>query len=66
MSDQPSHRATRRNLATQPIPRGKPHPKNIRGNITLSPDELALALEFARADRLEQQLRGYAWKKRTA
>lgn len=65
MSD-PTHRATRRNLATQPIPRGKPHPKKLRGNVTLSPDELSTAMEMARDLRLKDDIRRYAARKRTA
>ena len=62
----PTHRATRRNLATQPIPRGKPHPKKLRGNIALAPDEITTALEMARALRLKDDIRCYAARKRTA
>ena len=65
MSD-PTHRATRRNLATQPIPRGKPHPKKLRGNIALTADELTTAMEMARGIRLKDDLTAYAARKRTA
>ncbi|SDK81053.1 hypothetical protein [Arthrobacter sp. ok362] len=65
MSD-PTHRATRRNLATQPIPRGKPHPKTLRGNIALAPDEITTAMEMAREMRIKRDIAVYAARKRTA
>ena len=65
MSD-PTHRATRRNLSTQAVPRGKPRPKKLRGNIALAPDEITTALEMARALRLKDDIRCYAARKRTA
>jgi hypothetical protein len=34
--------------------------------VRLTPDEIALAVELARADRTEQQIRDYAHMKRTA
>lgn len=61
-----THRATRRNLSAQPAQGSKPRPKKLRGNIAITPDELALAMEMARADRTEKQIRDYAHKKRTA
>lgn len=37
--------------------------KHIRGNITLNADELALALDMARTERIEQAIRDYAYRK---
>jgi len=65
MSD-PTHRATRRNLATQPIPGNKPRPKKLRGNIALTPDEINIAMEMASKIRLKEDLAAYAARKRTA
>jgi len=59
-----THRATRRNLATQPIPGDKPRPKKLRGNIALTPDEIATAIEMAREIRLKDAIRSYAARKR--
>lgn len=63
MSD-PTHRATRRNLATQPIPRGQPNPAKVRHN-PISPDELADIIAAAREQRTEEDIRSYATRKRT-
>jgi hypothetical protein len=60
-----THRATRRNLATQPIPGNKPRPKKLRGNIALTPDEITTAMEMARKIRLKDALTAYAARKRT-
>jgi hypothetical protein len=60
-----THRATRRNLATQPRQGSKPHPKSLRGNLKLSPEELSTAMEMAREMRTEQAIRDYAHRKRT-
>jgi len=61
-----THRATRRNLATQPFPGNKPRPKKLRGNIALTPDEIELAMSMARADRIKNDIRNYAARKRAA
>ena len=61
-----THRATRRNLATQPFPGNKPRPKKLRGNIALTPDEIAIAMEMAGKIRLNEDLAAYAARKRTA
>lgn len=60
-----THRATRRNLATQPIPGNKPRPKKLRGNIALTPDEINIAMEMASKIRLNEDLAAYAARKRT-
>ena len=43
----------------------KPKAKTIRGNVRLAPDEIALALDMARSDRLEQELSDYAYRTRS-
>ena len=58
MNDRTITRACRAGAKTVPVD-GRPRPKEIRGDVTLDPDELALALELARADRIEQQIRDY-------
>lgn len=65
MNDRTITRAARQGARTVPVER-KPHPPTIRGNVTLTPDELELAMEMARSDRLEQSLRDYAHRKRTS
>jgi hypothetical protein len=63
MNDRTVHRAVRSGAKTVPIDtRGRP--KVIRGNIELTPDELSIALEMARGERLEQDLRDYSYQKR--
>lgn len=58
MSD-PTHRATRRNLATQPIQGGPTKGQKIR-HTPISPDELAEIIEHARAQRTEEDITAYA------
>ena len=64
MSD-PTHRATRRNLATQPIQGGPTKGQKIR-HTPISPDELADIIAAARAQRTEEDIASYATRKRTA
>lgn len=61
-----SHRATRRNLSTQPAQGSRARPKTLRGNLALTPDELLTAMEMARAQRIERDIASYAIRKRTA
>jgi len=64
MSD-PTHRATRRNLATQPIPRGRAKPAKVKHE-PISPDELAEIIEHAWLTRIEIDIAEYGARKRTA
>jgi hypothetical protein len=63
MNDRTIPRAVRQGARTAPVEH-KPRPKKIRGNISLTPDELVTAMEMARAERVEQQIRDYTHKKR--
>lgn len=63
MNDRTVHQAAKGRAKTVPID-SKPKVKKIRGNVMLTPDELTLALDMARCDRLEQELRDYAHQKR--
>ena len=64
MSD-PTHRAIRRNLATQPIQGGPTKGQKIR-HTPISPDELADIIAADRAQRTEEDIASYATRKRTA
>jgi hypothetical protein len=63
MNDGTVKRAVRHGARTRPIEH-KPRPKVIRGDVALPRDELALAMEMARADRIKQDIRDYAHRKR--
>ena len=67
MSDQPTHRATRRNLSTQPVPRGVMGPP-VKGprlrHSHISPDELAYIIDRAREQRTEEDITAYRRSKR--
>ena len=63
MIDRTVHQAVKGRAKTVPVDR-KPKAKTIRGNVTLAPDEIALALDMARSARLEQELSDYAYSKR--
>jgi hypothetical protein len=65
MNDRTVVRAVRAGARTQPVER-KPHPKNLRGNIALTPDELTTAMEMAREIRIKRDIASYAIRKRTA
>lgn len=61
-----THRATRRNLSTQPVPRDM-GPKTAGQRIRytpLSPDELAYVIDQARAQRTEEDIQSYQRSKR--
>ena len=62
MIDNTVKRAIRTGARTTPVER-KPHRFRIYNNVVLTAEEIALAVEMARADRIEQQLRDYAYKK---
>jgi hypothetical protein len=65
MNDRTITRASRRGTKSTPI---EQHPKRttIRSNIRLTPEEIAVAMELARSDRVEEQIEAYALRKRTA
>jgi len=65
-ADRTITRASRRGAHTVPIP--KPHPSRttIRSDMRLTPEEVAVAMQIARADRIEAQIDAYALRKRMA
>lgn len=63
MNDRTVHQAVKGGAKTVPV-QDKPRAKTIRGNVTLTPDELGIALEMARGERLEHEIRDYAYRKR--
>lgn len=65
MNDRTMTRAARTGTRTQPV-EGKPRPKSLRGNFTLTPDELSTAMEMAREIRTKQDIAAYAPRKRKA
>lgn len=65
MNDRTITRASRRGARTQPV-ESKPHPKSLRGNLALAPDELTTAMEMAREIRVKQDIASYAARKRTS
>jgi hypothetical protein len=48
------------------VPAERRYAKRVRGNVTLAPDDVALAVEMARAERIERDIASYAIRKRTA
>jgi len=62
MRDRTVKQAIRSGVRTTPIER-KPRRLRIYNNVVLTQDEIKLAVEMARADRIEQQIRDYAYKR---
>lgn len=62
MNDRTIPRAAQRGTRTVPVERG--YAKQLRGNIRLHPDDVAVAVEMARRDRIEESIRDYARSKR--
>ncbi len=61
-----TRRSTRRNLTTQPIPRGvtgRPTAGQTIRHTPISPDELADIITAARAERIETDIQNYARRK---
>ena len=63
MNDRTITRASRQGAKTTPVEGRKPRPKRIYNNVVLTRDEIALAVEMARGDRIEQSIRDYAYRK---
>jgi hypothetical protein len=64
MIDRTVKQAATAGIRTQPVPSARRNAKYIRGDIRLAHEEVAIAVEMARNERIEQQIRDYAWKKR--
>ena len=62
MNDRTVARACRQGAKTTPV-EGKPRRFRIYNNVVLTQEEIELAVEMARADRIEQSIRDYAYKK---
>jgi len=62
MIDRTIPRAIKSGARTSPVER-KPRRFRIYNNVVLTAEEVALAVEMARADRIEQSIRDYAYKK---
>lgn len=65
MRDMTITRASRRGTKTSPV---ENHPKRttIRSDIRLTAEEVAVALDIARSDRVEAEIEAYALMKRAA
>ena len=65
MNDRTITRASRRGNHTVPVDN---HPKRttIRSDIRLTPEEIAVAMQIAQADRIERDIDAYALRKRLA
>lgn len=59
---EPQKRATRRNMATQPIQGSRAKPATIKPS-PISPDELAQIIAEARTERTETDIQAYAERK---
>lgn len=62
-----THRATRRNLSTQPVPRGVMGPPVTGPRLKhqpVSPDEMAWIIDRAREQRTEEDIQSYQRSKR--
>ena len=62
MNDRTITRACRQGAKTTPV-EGKPRRFRIYNNVVLTQEEIELAVEMARADRMEHDIRAYAYKK---
>jgi len=60
MNDHTVKRAIKQGTRSQPIPDRRRRPIRLRGEVTLAPDELALAMELARAERIKDDIAAYA------
>lgn len=65
MNDRTVYRAVHQGAKTVPVDPAA-RSKRIRGNVPLAPDEIAVAIEMAREDRIEQDIRDYAHRKRSS
>lgn len=66
MNDRTITRASRQGAKTTPVEGRKPRSKRIYNNVALTKDEIELAVEMARADRVEQEIRDYAYRKQAS
>ena len=59
MIDRTVSRAIRQGTRSQPVSDRRRRPIRLRGDVTLAPDELALAMELARAERIKDDIAAY-------
>ena len=62
MRDTTVARACRQGTKTTPV-ENKPRRFRIYNNVVLTQEEIELAVDMARTDRIEQSIRDYAYKK---
>lgn len=62
---EPQRRATRRNMATQPIQGGRAKPATIKPS-PIPPDDLAEIIEHARLTRIEIDIAEYGSRKKAS
>ena len=62
MRDATITRACRQGAKSTPV-ENKPRRFRIYNNVVLTQEEIELAVEMARADRIERDVRAYAYKK---
>jgi hypothetical protein len=60
MNDRTIPRAIKQGTRSQPVSDRRRRPIRLRGDVTLAPDELALAMELARAERIKNDIAAYA------
>jgi len=60
MNDRTVSRAIKQGTRSQPVSDRRRRPIRLRGVVTLAPDELALAIELARAERIKDDIAAYA------
>jgi hypothetical protein len=60
MNDNTVKRAIKQGARSQPVSDRRRRPIRLRGEVTLAPDELALAMELARAERIKDDIAAYA------
>lgn len=65
MNDRLVARAKRFGTKSKPV-ESKARPSTARGKDPLEPDEVAAAMEMARQDRIDRDIRAYAERKRAA
>ncbi len=63
MIDRTVKQAATAGIRTQPVPSPRRNARYIRGDIRLAHEEVAIAVEMARSERVEQDIAAYARRK---
>jgi hypothetical protein len=66
MIDRTVKQAATAGIRTVPVPSARRNAKYIRGDIRLAHEEVAIAVEMARTERIERDIASYAIRKRTS